>query len=69
MFGIGKMKRAKKRRQERNRRQEKRAARGPQGGTAAAYRSALDLTPIEQQTKRKARLRALKRKRNFGGGR
>jgi|ETNmetMinimDraft_15_1059895.scaffolds.fasta_scaffold164585_2 hypothetical protein len=66
MFGIRKMKRAKQRRQEKNRRLKKRAQEGPQGGTAAAYRAALDLTPIEQQTKRTARLRTLKRKRNFG---
>lgn len=43
------------------------AARGPGGGTAAAYESALDLTPVEQATKRKARMRALQRRRVAGG--
>lgn len=63
MFGMGKMKRAKQRAKQRANRQTKRAILGPQGGTAAAYRSALDLTPNEARTKRQARLRTLQRKR------
>jgi len=66
MFG---MKNRKKRSAARMRARAMRAkaARGPGGGTAAAYESALDLTPVEQATKRKARMRALQRRRVMGG--
>jgi hypothetical protein len=67
MFGMKQRKR--KREMRRRQRQAERAARGPQGGTAAAYAAAVDLTPVEQQVKRKARMRALQRRRNFGGAR
>ena len=55
------MKRAKTRRsRQKARDQERRAARGPQGGTAAAYAGALDLTGTERKTKTQARLRRLR---------
>lgn len=69
MFGMkSKRKKASAKRMAARSRRAK-AARGPAGGTAAAYESALDLTPVEQATKRKARSRALQRRRVFGGAR
>jgi hypothetical protein len=56
MFGMKQRKR--KREMMRRQRQAERAARGPQGGTAAAYAAAVDLTPVEQQVKRNADKRA-----------
>jgi hypothetical protein len=44
-----------------------RADRGPRGGTAAAYGSALDLTAPEVATKKAARLRTLRSRRRLAG--